>query len=296
MTTKLLDRMIKKIFPFLPLSELHQVRQQLVQLQTESIGSPRFVQGMQRIAGWVAQSVEETEAQRDGTRRNFICGKLFWFLRGFNKRLTENTVFVDVGGGNGVMLEEMRQALADQLSLPDGGAQLPRENFKCLETRTNWVETYAFDVPTVQYVFWEEEGFGAIRPQSVDVVLCMVSLHHMTDATIDRMLREILLMLKPDGLVLLKEHNCCNESVRRWIELEHWLYHIADCAYERQPMDAAEFRRKHVANYKSHRAWEMLFTRHGFDFCGRRNRFLDGFYHLGQNPSELYWDIYQVMA
>jgi ubiquinone/menaquinone biosynthesis C-methylase UbiE len=141
-------------------------------------------------------------------------------------------------------------------------------------------------------MFWDNESLQ-IEDNSVDTILCMVSLHHMTDSTIETTLKEINRILKPGGMLLVKEHDA-NEMSKKFIVLEHYLYHIMDSAYQHKVIDPDAYFDNCIDNFKSIREWRGLIEDiGGLNRKTTTNRFLDGpFVNDNKNASNLYWEVY----
>lgn len=67
---------------------------------------------------------------------------------------------------------------------------------------------------------------------SFDLITLFQTLHHVDDVLSLR--NEILRVLKPQGSLLIKEHNCINSESSKLIDLEHFLYTLKGCKYEIQ--------------------------------------------------------------
>ena len=221
----------------------------------------------------------------DENRQEFIATKILKFIRQNNKKtmITDKTRIIDMGGGNGNVLQQMNSML---------GFTEKKENFICVETKTDWVETYDYSNKNISYMFWDNESLQ-IEDNSVDTILCMVSLHHMTDSTIETTLKEINRILKPGGMLLVKEHDA-NEISKKFIVLEHYLYHIMDSAYQHKVIDPDAYFENCIDNFKSICEWRGLIEDiGGLNQKTTTNRFLDGpFVNDNKNASNLYWEVY----
>ena len=118
-------------------------------------------------------------------RQNFISEKIYNYI--FNDKLSfsKNTIkIVDIGGGNGNVLSNLNNIL-----------QINKENFLCIETQSDWIETYDFNNKNIKYLFWDNNTIS-IPDNSIDIVLCMVSLHHMSNDLINKVLLNIKRIIK----------------------------------------------------------------------------------------------------
>jgi SAM-dependent methyltransferase len=102
----------------------------------------------------------------------------------------------------------------------------------------------------------------------------MVSLHHMHEETCLTEIQEIKRILKPDGLLLIKEHNENTEKVVSFIEWEHSLYHIMDCIYAQQSVNGELFVSSATHHFQPNTYWQHRNTDGSdFELICRANRF-----------------------
>ena len=253
--------------------------------------SPGLADKLHRIYQIVRPVVISRKISVDEDRQEFITGKLQDYLGLGDRVLPDDGArkrFLDIGGGNGNILSGLQTRL--------GG---PAEDFICVENQGGWQEDYKYSNVNIQYQFWDNQELAGVADGSVDIVFCMVSLHHMKDETIGRAISEIKRVLRPGGRLLTKEHNATTENLR-YIYWEHHLYHVLDMAMSRG-VDARDdshgwtnYCEQSVNNFKSAEQWQELITDAGFNHVARTNRFLDGpFVPESRNPSELYWDEYR---
>lgn len=280
-----LDTLIYKIFKFLSARDRETIKK-LVNATPIVAGDAleRVQHTLSRISTIVLNHTSDHPIHRDANRQDFITDKIVAYLtKCFGSKLPSTLRIADIGGGNGDVLSNLQSVISD--SNP--------ANFFCVETATDWVESYAHNHTNIQYVFWDNQTIP-IPDKSCDVVLCMVSLHHMPESTLTTTVSEIARMIKPGGLLLIKEHNARNDASRNLIEWEHHLYHVLDCAYNQEQVDPSKYLEKCVHNFKSIHDWQELMETHGFDHLKTTNRFLELPYVLNdpKNPTFLYWSVF----
>jgi len=276
-----MDILINKIFRFLPSNDKNRIKH----MTKSSYNNDH--EKANAISNFVTKYVSKYGIKPNENRQEFIIGKLTSYLEtNCPELLHDGSSIVDMGGGNGDVLSGLRN------SVPNTNI----EDFICIETLSDWNETYKFDNTNITYKFWntdDETSTIDLPNNSVDIVICMVSLHHMTDDTISTVLSNIHSALKPNGRILIKEHNRTNESIN-YILWEHVLYHIMDCAYNNKIIDTPHYFESVIYNFKSKEQWNNAFKAFGFELVDIKNRFLDGNYVLdNKNPTELYWAIYK---
>ena len=292
-----LDTLIHKIYPFMSRYETKMIRRIM---DCNNNNTSR----MTEISLLVTNYVGNHAIQPDKHRQDFIVKKINKFLNSYLQEQDQSTwKFVDIGGGNGNVVSGLNEShKLDEYTnnKPIDSALYNfdtrfKENYICVETLTDWGETYPFNHENITYLFLhgEDPVYLCIEPQSVDVILCMCSLHHMTDDTIVQMLHNMKRILKPCGKILVKEHDAIPGSIT-YIEWEHHLYHILDCAYAGKLINADSYFNKSIHNFKTKEHWTDMFFMGGFALASTHNRFLDGdMFQDTKNITELYWAVYE---
>ena len=122
----------------------------------------------------------------------------------------------------------------------------------------------------------------------------MVSLHHMLDDIIINTIKNIKRILKNDGLVIIKEHDCSSKIINNIINWEHHLYHIMLSENITESL-INEYLENLTSNYKSYIEINNIFQSNGFKKIVKLDR---DFKEIKQqfninNPTNLYWSIYK---
>lgn len=291
-----LDTLIHKIYPFMPHNETKLIRQIINSASTTCLD---------QLSLLVTNYVKAHAIQPDKYRQSFIVEKINKFLAPHLREEDYATwKFVDIGGGNGNVLSglNMSNKLDEYKNKPIDYDNPPyhfptrfKENYVCVETLTDWGESYPFDNNNITYMYLhgEDPVYLCVEPQSVDVILCMCSLHHMSDDTIVQMLQNMKRILKPRGKILMKEHDAIPGS-KTFIEWEHHLYHVLDCAYAGKIIHTESYLNNGINNFKTKEHWTDMFGMAGFHLASTHNRFLDGdMFQDKKNITELYWAVYE---
>ena len=285
MTTKAvinkMDKLINKIYRFLPINSKKDIKY-IIQ------GNLTLNNKLLEISDIVTKFCIRYNIKPDPDRQDYIIQNLKHYLDMYYPYLMQdNCRIIDIGGGNGNVISGLRNKITSNTNTSD---------FICYETELDWAENYAFNNQNILYKYWNKDDtkYNLEQPDnSVDIILCMVSLHHMTNDTIATMLTNFNKVLKPNGKVFIKEHDRTINS-NSYIFWEHHLYHILDCAYNCHTIDIDKYFNTNINNFKSKEQWNNAFTSFGFETVNITNRFLNGEYSSDEtNISELYWAIYQ---
>ena len=272
--TYTMNTLINKIYKFVSYREKEYIKG-LIYKSTESNINTTFM----LIWEIVNNSVIGKKIFPDENRQEFIISKLGAYLSSRYNMGLPNLKIMDIGGGNGNVVSGLAK-------------EKEKENYICLETHTDWMETYKYNNENITYMFWDNKTVPQ-ADNTMDIILCMVSLHHMTDETIQITLSEIGRILKPGGLLLIKEHHYTPES-EEYIIWEHHLYHILDVSFANKTVDPVKYFHDNINNFKSKQEWKELIENTGLRWKETSNRFLDGpFTKDDKNASCLYWDVYE---
>ena len=210
----------------------------------------------------------------------WISDKLIELLIRFN--YTSNINIVDIGGGEGNILNYISRSF-----------NIPSNNLFVVEQQQEWAEKYLFK-KNINYLFWNNIDID-IKSDSIDIILIMVSLHHMTDNTINSLLLNINRILKSNGLIIIKEHNCKTMEDIKVIDWEHHLYHIL--MSPRNDINEDTIRNyllTFINNYKSIEEYNNIFAKYNFKNILNLNRSFEQYVSNDKyNATNLYWALYQ---
>lgn len=214
--------------------------------------------------------------------RHFISYKISKYL--LKTCFRKNMKIADIGGGNGDVIKIIGENL-----------NLPRDNLYCVENNSNsWTESYSFsNGKHIQYIFWDNVTIPTIAPNSLDVVLIMVTLHHMTNDIIRNLFNNLKQLAKPNSLLILKEHDCKTSDDLYLINWEHHLYYIINSPLLNEH-DIVKYKETYVDNYKTKSYYDNLLFKNGYIDIVEFTRLFDKNLHLDKNNStNLYWKVYK---
>lgn len=216
------------------------------------------------------------------TNRTFISNKLAKYIvnAGFN---TSTIKIADIGGGNGEILKEIGENLS-----------LSKEQLFCVENVSSWSESYDFsNNDNIQYIFWDNVTIPKIKKGSLDVILIMVSLHHMSDNTINNLFVNLNELSRVNSILIIKEHDCKTNDDLYIINWEHHLYHIANNK-TLKPDDVVKYKESYMDNFKTKSYYDKLMHGYGYVDVAEFNRLFErSSVPDTKNPTNLYWKIYK---
>jgi hypothetical protein len=214
------------------------------------------------------------------TNRNFISKKIATYI--LKKHYLKSMKIADIGGGNGDVLKEVGQLL-----------KLNKNNLYCVENISGWTETYNYsNQQYLQYIFWDNVTIPTIKENSLDVVLIMVSLHHMSDLIIKDLFKNLQILSKVNCLLIIKEHDCQNSNDLYIINWEHHLYEITHRP-NLSENDIIKYKANYVDNYKTKGYYDKLIHSYGYIDVVELNRLFEPVGEDAKNPTNLYWKIYK---
>lgn len=196
-----------------------------------------------------------------------------------------NIKIVDIGGGEGYVLSNIGQAL-----------NINKQNLLCIESSNEWYEEYnLINNSMINYVIWDNVNLPIVS-NSVDVFILMVSMHHMSDEIINNLLKNIKNIIKPSGIIIIKEHDCVSIDDKFIIDWEHHLYHLM-MTNDLNKKKINKYTKNFVSNYKSKIRFDELFLANNFGSVVELNRFFkyDNTNTDIKNVSKLYWKIYKPL-
>lgn len=107
---------------------------------------------------------------------------------------------------------------------------------------------------------------ATLADNSQDFATCIFSMHHFADLV--SMLTHIARIVKPQGLLFIKEHDCWNAIDAMMVDIEHGLFMTANSEIIND---------HHTLHFKNHAGWARTLLSVGFEqvhytyFCGPRN-------------------------
>lgn len=97
--------------------------------------------------------------------------------------------------------------------------------------------------------------------RSFDIVISLMTLHHITN--VENTLSEVKRILKPGGLFIIREHDCCFPLLSVVIDIQHALYERVWS----NPAEQESFCDRYYAQYRTRKEWTHLIEQHGLKCC-----------------------------
>ena len=148
------------------------------------------------------------------------------------------------------------------------------------------VETWLGNIKTnlhdnITYTMLSENQRLPYNANSFDSVSCLQVLHHVE--FMDFYIKELHRILKPGGILVIKEHDCINATTQLLIDIEHIIHE-----YVEPEIPNVDILNRYVAFYKSFTELNKLLQKNGFEFISDNYNF-----DTRINPTRYYFAIYK---
>ena len=122
------------------------------------------------------------------------------------------------------------------LDIGAGDASITKELSK--EMNLDPANVYAIDqtvkkIEGVSYIAYNKDGSFPLKDESIDLVMMLVTYHHIPKKDREMLISEIYRVLKPNGRVLIREHDCPKAMVEKnaffyMEDLIHYIHSVAN--------------------------------------------------------------------
>lgn len=147
------------------------------------------------------------------------------------------------------------------------------------------VDIKSYEVSTLYNEFTFSQYDGCKLPysdDSFDLITCLMVLHHISEENMPILLSEISRVMKPGGVVILREHDVHKDSEKKALDIMHNLY---DYVWN----DITANDQQWGTNYKNNTEWTNLFISHNFNIYTKASIF----YNFNLNPTMSYFCSYR---
>jgi ubiquinone/menaquinone biosynthesis C-methylase UbiE len=237
---------------------------------------------MIRISNLYHMYIIDNNIQQTSRNRLYISQKISQYIKAyFFKKIPDVSKLriMDIGGGNGDVLTNIGEEM-----------NITKRNLFCVEPMNAGWEYLYTNKKDITYVFWDNKTIpNVIKSNSIDVVLIMVSLHHMTIDTRNALFDNLQLTAKPGSLLIIKEHDMQDKGDKFCIEWEHALFAIINNPLTTR--DNIKDLRDYYEDYKSKEYWDKYICSRGYidDTSVFQHNYQNKTYY---NPTNLYWKVY----
>ena len=144
-----------------------------------------------------------------------------------------NNIFVDIGCGSGILTNS-------------------------IEKEYKFNKTYCFETNNYINPHFNKIDLNIIKNSTInlpdncaDLILCNFTLHHVKE--LEKMISEITRILKPDGYLIIQEHNNINNKQKELLDYMHIINYLllVDCKNEDFEILYFRFINEYYANYTS---------------------------------------------
>lgn len=96
--------------------------------------------------------------------------------------------------------------------------------------------------------------------ETFELITIFMALHHMTDEVVQSLIEECARVLSPNGVILVREHDCPNAMISALINIEHAMFEVV--IEGTTPAD--KFASSYYGKYRTRRQWNSIFADLGF--------------------------------
>lgn len=210
--------------------EWNAILQQLLQKKTSQ----------ENIYAYLRNELKQTVAFENIGRAAKLADNLIDALPRFKKKTSYNSL-LDVGCATGTITE----ALMQKLNIPS--------------SRTFGTDIDDYPITKFNFIKTTQQTtrFDTIADRSIDLITCSMCLHHIEN--IDAILAELARVISQQGILIIREHDCPDQTFAYYLDIIHGLYEIS---LAETPNLA--FLRTYEAYYKRQTEWRQIISAAGF--------------------------------
>jgi len=102
--------------------------------------------------------------------------------------------------------------------------------------------------------FIPSNKLSIIPDNSIDTIFAFYVFHHIPNKVLKNIVNELYRILKPNGLLIIQEHNSPNKQFAEKLDLQHIIYDVVlsqETTYDK-------FMKTYISNYKSIEQWNKV--------------------------------------
>lgn len=161
----------------------------------------------------------------------------------------------------------------------DGGiTHAIAQHFNLHKLQTHGVDIKEYPNTNITFTLYDGKTLP-YSDNSFDLITCLMVLHHIPSENLAVLLSEINRIMKPNGVIILREHDVNNPNEKILLDLMHdfydyvWKDTSADNIDEKSTEKTIES--QWITNYNSNNRWAELFNQTGFESYTQPNIFRD---------------------
>ena len=195
------------------------------------------------------------------------------FLKKQKSIITSDYHHLDYGGNDGGVASEIANIL-----------KLNKEQIYSADLEKWLGNTKNNLYPNITYTLLSENQRLPYNNNSFNSISCLQVLHHVE--YIEYYISELYRVLKPGGVLIIKEHDSINENTQMLIDIEHMVHE-----YVKPDIPNTEILKSYAAFYKSFNELNTLLKNNGFELVNNEYNF-----DIKINPTRYYFAIYKKIS
>ena len=182
--------------------------------------------------------------------------------------------YLDFGGGDGQLCSSISKLL-----------NLKKENSICMDIASWYGHERDNTYDNIRFEFINSNLINGIKNGELNLITCFMVLHHIKHY--DSILNEFFRILKKDGILIIREHDCEDYLDNMLIDVEHSLF---ETTIERKTdIENLKFLNSYEANYFTKKELNEIIIKKGFkDITSDINKNL---YNI-RGPTRYYYSIF----
>lgn len=192
-----------------------------------------------------------------------------------NNFQNKNIKYLDFGGSDGTITSALTKYM-----------RINKENSYSVDIE-NWFNISNIEkFNNITYVRVKEDNILTFEDNSIDFITCFQTLHHIKNNKF--IINEFKRILKPGGIILIREHDCNNDKERMLIDIEHSVNEIVQRHLDQ--CNSEKYLNDYEAYYQNRNYWKELFIQTGFSV-----KYNYKFTNLIKGPTRYYYEVFEKL-